>query len=77
MAIKLKKLNARRRQNQFHRLRSIRRLKAGTFFRPRQLALKKRWLNLRSRSRAQTEVILAGKNVENNNVTEEKSHELK
>lgn len=76
MAIKLKKLNSRRRQNQFHRLRSIRRLKAGTFFRPRQLALKKRWLNLRSRNRSQTEVMLAGKTAEKNNVAEENTTDL-
>ena len=58
MAIKIKKLGARRRQNQFLRLKQVRQLKASQFFRPRQLALKKRWLNLRRRSKAQTEVIL-------------------
>lgn len=61
MAVKLKKLNARRRQNQYYRLKGLRKARASTFFRPRQLALKKRWLNLRWRSRAQTDVVLADK----------------
>src|SRR5690554_203994 len=58
MSVKVRSFGARRKVHRFHQRKQTRQLKASQFFRPRQRVLRRRWLNLRRRSKTQSEVIL-------------------